>query len=93
MDQDLENLTREELISEIKVLREAIREHRDASLHDLCWYQPKLWGLLPEKSVAQIQVPTREQFIKGCEIFRGSLDTQLPDAPRVDIEFEDQPHL
>jgi hypothetical protein len=63
----LENLTREELIAEIKALREAIREHRDASLHDLCWYQPKLWGLLPEKSVVQIEVPTHDQFMKGCK--------------------------
>jgi hypothetical protein len=88
MDEDLENLTREELISEIRALREAIREHRDASLHDLCWYQPKLWGLLPEKSAIQIEVPSRDQFMKGCEIFRNSLDAQLPDAQRVDIDFE-----
>jgi hypothetical protein len=89
MDQDLENRTREQLIAEIKALREVIREHRDASLHDLCWYQPKLWGLLPETSSTRIAVPTREQFMKGCEIFRASLDTQLPDAPRVIVEFDD----
>ena len=47
MDEDLDNLTREELMANVKELRAAIREHRDASLHDLCWYQPKLWGLLP----------------------------------------------
>lgn len=89
MDPDLERLTREELIAEIRALREAIRGHRDASLHDLCWYQPKLWGLLPDKSAAQIEVPTRDQFIKGCEIFAASLDRQLPDAPRIDVQFED----
>jgi hypothetical protein len=88
MDQDLDQLTRDELIAEIKALRQAIREHRDASLHDLCWYQPELWGLLPEESHAQIRVPTRDQFLKGCEIFRDSLDKQIPDAPRVNVQFD-----
>ena len=88
MDQDLDNLTREELVAKLKELRAAIREHRDASLHDLCWYQPKLWGLLPEKSSIEVQVPTREKFMRGCEIFRNSLDTQLQDAQRVDIDFK-----
>ena len=88
MDQDLDNLTREELVANVKELRASIREHRDASLHDLCWYQPKLWGLLPEKSSIQVQVPTREKFMRGCEIFRNSLDTQLQDAQRVDIDFK-----
>ena len=88
MDQDLDNLKREELIADVKELRAATREHRDASLHDLCWYQPKLWGLLPEKSGAHIQVPTREKFMKGCEIFCDALDAQLPDAPRVEVEFD-----
>jgi hypothetical protein len=89
MDKDLGNLTREQLMANVKELRAAIREHRDASLHDLCWYQPKLWGLLPEKTSAEIQVPTREKFMKGCEAFRNSLDTQLPNAQRVDIDFKD----
>jgi hypothetical protein len=89
MDQDLEDLTREELIANVKGLRAAIREHRDASLHDLCWYQPRLWGLLPEKSSIEVLVPTREKFMKGCEAFMNSLDTQLPNAQRVDIDFKD----
>ena len=88
MDQDLDNLTREELMANVKELRAAIREHRDASLHDLCWYQPKLWGLLPEKSSVEVEVPAREKFMNGCEIFRSSLDTQLPEAQRVDIDFK-----
>ena len=88
MDQDLDNLTRDELMANVKELRAAIREHRDASLHDLCLYQPKLWGLLPEKSSVEVQVPTRERFMKGCEIYRNSLDAQLPNAQRVDIDFK-----
>ncbi len=88
MDQDLDNLTREELVANVKKLRAAIREHRDASLHDLCWYQPKLWGLLPENSSIEVRVPTREKFLKGCEIFRNSLDAQLPEAQRVDVDYK-----
>ena len=88
MDQDLDNLTREELVANVKKLRAAIREHRDASLHDLCWYQPKLWGLLPENSSIEVHVPTREKFLKGCEIFRNSLDAQLPEAQRVDVDYK-----
>ncbi len=49
MDEDLDLLTRGELIAEVKKLRAGIREHRDSTKHELCWHQPKLWGLLPEK--------------------------------------------
>ena len=72
----------------MKKLRASIRELWDASLHDLCWHQPKLRGLLPKKSGVHIQVPTREKAMKGCEIFRDAIDAQLPDAPRVEVEFE-----
>jgi hypothetical protein len=47
MDDDLERMPREQLIAEIKKLRGGIREHRDRSLHQLCWHHPALWGLLP----------------------------------------------
>ena len=48
MDDDLPNLTREELIAEVIRLRVGIRAHRDSSGHDLCWHHPQLWSLLPE---------------------------------------------
>jgi hypothetical protein len=47
MDDDLNALDRDALLAEVKRLREAIREHRDGSGHDLCWHHPKLWALLP----------------------------------------------
>ena len=50
MDNDLDQLSREELISEIKKLRNGIRRHRDSTGHDPCWYHSDLWGLLPEKT-------------------------------------------
>jgi hypothetical protein len=48
MDEDLDTMTRERLIEEVLELRRAIRKHRDASLHELCWHHPALWGLLPD---------------------------------------------
>jgi hypothetical protein len=49
MDEDLDTMERERLISEVKKLRAGIREHRDCTGQDLCWHHPKLWGLLPER--------------------------------------------
>jgi hypothetical protein len=82
MDEDLEGMTREELASEIKRLRAGIREHRDSTKHELCWYHPQLWGLLPEKTDPVPVVPEWPQFIRGCVQFRESLDKQVPSAPR-----------
>ena len=87
MDEDLLHLDRDALIAEIKRLREAIREHRDSSAHELCWHHPKLWGLLPEKTDPLPTVPAWPQFLRGCLKYRESLDRQLPDAPRTEREF------
>ena len=48
MDDDLNGLSREQLLAEVKRLRAGIRAHRDSSGHDLCWHHPALWKLLPE---------------------------------------------
>jgi hypothetical protein len=90
MDQDIEGLSRGELIVEVKRLRAAIREHRDASGHDLCWHHPALWSMLPEKLAPDIVVPEWPQFMRGCIKYRQSLDDQLPDAPRAGEEFNKQ---
>ena len=47
MDDDLEQMSREQLVEEVKRLRRGIREHRDSSGHELCWHHPALWALLP----------------------------------------------
>ena len=86
MDNDLESLSREQLIEEVKKLRQGIREHRDSTGHELCWHHPALWGLLPERSDPLPRVPDWPQFIRGCVRYRQSLDEQLPDAPRSDEE-------
>jgi hypothetical protein len=88
MDHDIETLSRDELIAEVKKLRDGIRAHRDASGHDLCWYHPALWALLPEKISPDIAVPDWPQFMRGCIKYRQSLDSQIPDAARGGGEFE-----
>jgi hypothetical protein len=86
-DEDLEQLTRDELLAEVKKLRAGIRRHRDSTGHELCWHHPELWQLLPEKVDPELAVPAWPQFLRGCLRYRESLDAQLPDAPRVTDEF------
>jgi hypothetical protein len=78
LDEDVDALTREQLIVEVKRLRSGIREHRDSSGQDLCWHHPKLWGLLPEKTDPVPTVPPWPEFMAGCVRYRESLDEQLP---------------
>lgn len=90
MDKDLEQMTREQLMAEVKTLREAIRKHRDCSEHDLCWFQPDLWNLLPEKYEPSISVPKWDKFMQWCIRYRKSLDEQKPDAPRTETDFDEK---
>jgi hypothetical protein len=90
MDEDLHQLSREQLMDEVKKLRHAIREHRDSTGHDLCWHHPALWGLLPEKTDPMPVVPDWPEFMRGCIRYRQSLDRQLPNAPRSEDGLEDQ---
>ena len=88
MDEDLDAMSRSELLAEVKRLRAGIRAHRDSSGHDLCWHQPDLWGLLPEPTDPLPVVPTWPEFLRGCVRYRESLDKQLTHAPRSDRPFE-----
>lgn len=56
-DSDLDSMSVEELKAEVLKLRVGIRQHRDASGHNLCWYVPELWNLLPEKVEPKPEVP------------------------------------
>ena len=89
MDEDLADLNREALVTEVRRLRAGIREHRDSSGHELCWHHPKLWGLLPEKNDPLPSIPAWPQFLRGCSKYRESLDRQLPNALRTKGEFEE----
>jgi hypothetical protein len=88
MDKDLDHMSREQLVEEIKRLRQAIRQHRDSSGHELCWHHPTLWRLLPEKTDPIPMVPEWPQFMQGCVRYRQSLDEQAPDAPRTKEMYE-----
>lgn len=88
MDTDLDSLSRDQLIAEVKKLRAGIRAHRDSTGHELCWHHPQLWGLLPEKTDPQPVVPDWPQFLEGCLKYRRSLDEQLPEAPRTRKPFK-----
>ena len=74
MDEDLDQMSHEQLVAEVKRLRGGIRGHRDSSGQDLCWHHPALWSLLPEKSDPLPQVPSWPDFIAGCVRYRQSLD-------------------
>lgn len=88
MDEDLEGLTREQLMGEARRLRAGIREHRDSTGHALCWHHPRLWALLPEKTDPLPTVPTWPEFLRGCLMYRQSLDAQLPHAPRSEAPYQ-----
>src|SRR5215813_10158448 len=88
VDEDLEAMTREQLMAEARRLRAGIRAHRDSTGHALCWHHPALWGLLPEKTDTLPKVPTWPEFLRGCLRYRQSLDEQLPDAPRSDVPYQ-----
>jgi hypothetical protein len=87
MDDDLNTLSREQLVAEVHKLRQAIRQHRDSTGHDLCWHHPDLWSVLPERVEPTLLVPQWPQFLRGCVRYRQSLDEQAPRAPRSDKEF------
>jgi hypothetical protein len=87
MDDDLDRMSREELIAEARDLRAAIRTHRDSTDHELCWHHPAMWALLPDRPDRVPTVPTWPEFLRGCLRYRQSLDEQLPDAPRSDAPY------
>ena len=88
MDDDLEHMTRDELVAEVKALRRGIRRHRDTSRQELCWHHPELWQLLPEKTDPLPVVPDWPEFMRGCVKYRQSLDEQAAEAPRTKEPYE-----
>jgi hypothetical protein len=87
LDEDVQTMSREVLIEEIKRLRAGIRAHRDSTGHELCWHHPALWRLLPERTDPLPTVPAWPEFLRGCIRYRQSLDEQLPHAPRSDEPY------
>lgn len=68
------SMTHQQLMLEVRKLREGIRKHRDSSKMDLCWYHPELWNLLPEKIDPNPIIPETKEFLKCCAEYRKSLD-------------------
>jgi hypothetical protein len=89
MDHDLDAMSRDQLIDEVRKLRAGIRQHRDSTKHELCWHHPQLWGLLPERQDPLPVVPDWPEFLRGCLRYRESLDRQLPHAPRTSEAYRD----
>ena len=88
MDEELEGMTREQLIDEVRRQRAGIRTHRDSTGHALCWHHPQLWSLLPEKTDPLPTVPMWPEFLRGCLSYRESLDEQGPHAPRSAAPYQ-----
>jgi hypothetical protein len=87
-DDDLGGMSRDDLIAEVKRLRDGIRAHRDSSGHQLCWHHPQLWRLLPEPLAKEIAVPPWPKFLRGCVRYREALERELPNARSFEEEFE-----
>ena len=66
MDEDVEQMSREQLVTEVKRLRQGIRQHRDCTGHELCWHHPALWALLPDATDPLPTVPDWPQFLEGA---------------------------
>ena len=88
-DADLDSMNPEALLAAARAMRAAIREHRDASMHALCWHHPDMWARVPDTPAGGQVVPDWPQFMRGCIRYRASLDRQLAAAPRSDREFEE----
>lgn len=73
VDQDIEFMDRQRLKAEVRKLREGIRRHRDSRGHNLCWWHPELWGLLPEKTDPVPEAPPSDEFLEKCQEYRRSL--------------------
>ena len=91
MDEDLDQMNREQLAREVVELGTRIRRHRDSSGHDLCWHHPDLWATLPEPIDPDVAVPPWLQFMRGCVAYRQSLDEQLPGARTHDADHDETP--
>jgi hypothetical protein len=91
MDDDLNSMSRDQLVAEVRKLRDGIRKHRDSTGQELCWHHPDLWGLLPEKTDPVPTIPEWPQFMAGCIRYRSSLDEQAPNAPRTTQPYDEDP--
>ena len=88
MDANLDQMSRGQLIDEVRKLRKGIRAHRDSKLHELCWRHSGLGACCRKGTDPLPVVPEWPQFLRGCVKYRESLDAQAPGAPRSDEHYK-----
>ena len=71
MDEDLNEMTVEQLKAEAIKLRSVIRYHKDQKGDDRCWVDDlRLYEALPEGPVGHDStLPTEEVFLENCKRF------------------------
>jgi hypothetical protein len=77
IDEDLHGMSRDDLVAEVTKLRAGIRQHRDAKGHNLCWWVPELWSLLPESADVRPEAPPRDEFLRCCATYRDTIDATV----------------
>ena len=61
------------LKARIRELESAIRRHRRATGHNLCWENDEeLWSVLPDGKAFDHTPPPWEEFMKRCAAYRAS---------------------
>lgn len=89
-DDDIAQLSIDQLRRELVVLRNAIRLHRDEKGHDRCWVDDaRLYGALPEKIGAVSELPHWPEFQTNCRRFWES--RQCPTAKKNSCLSEEKP--
>lgn len=57
-----------ELQQKVELLENSIRKHRDCKGHARCWEDDnELYSVLPEGNTGDQSLPSRQEFLAGCE--------------------------
>ena len=68
-------MTPDELEARVAALESAIRKHRAAQGHELCWENDdELWSALGDGVTADRRVPPWPEFMTRCAAYRAMLD-------------------
>ncbi len=73
-------MTRDESVTFIQQLRQAIRYHRDQKGDDRCWLDDLLlWNLLPDTPPEPRELPPFEEMMRRCSAFYHFRRADVPD--------------
>lgn len=74
------NNNEKKLLKRIKELENAIKKHRKATNHEMCWENDeKLWEILNDKVKINHNPPEWCEFMKKCAEYRKSKDKKFED--------------